>query len=1501
MAHTPPRLLPPPPPPLSGHLGYSIAGDSMMHRMVMDHPWHETSLGPIHDWPESLLSATALVLNAGFPMVLFWGQDCTMIYNDGYIPMLGAKHPTALGLPGQEAWSEVWEEIGPMMDSVFRGKATFSDDQLLLLTRYGYVEECYFTWSYSPVPKGDGTVAGVITPIQESTPRLLSQRRLRTLHSLSMKMGKVTSVSAALQVAAKIFETEYADVPVSALYLYDPGSRKLTLEGSSGLSDPHPSMPAQLSIDDPMCDALWPFTAALDSFQMLEVPVGEIWDDASGGIWVGQRPDKAVVFSIRQSEMDQALGIMVMGVNPRKQIDEPYREFCELLRKQLVTGILSARAYEEELSRAEALAALDQAKTTFFSNISHEFRTPLTLIVGPLTDLLTRKDLPPEVVQQLQVMNRATLRLLKLVNTILDFSRLESGRSTAQYRPTNLASLTADLGSMFRSAMEAGGLTYTVDIEDEKTIGDVWVDAEMWEKIVSNLLSNAYKFTLEGEIVLTLRRVPVVDDSSGQRRDDDVIRLAVRDTGCGIPEQSVNKVFERFYRVEGSSGRSHEGSGIGLALTMELAKMHGGKCYAESAVGVGTTITVEIPAGTSHMPRNTLHQERRVTDHASTSRRIAGFLAEASKWAENGKNVVKAASRCSPKHEKNDHPRTFSQTAMGVNRLEPYHILLADDNPDLRDYIARILEDQFTVSVVVDGQEALEAAIARSPDLILSDVMMPRLNGFELVHKIRSIDALKLTPVILLSARAGEEAHVEGLDHGADDYLVKPFSRKELLARVQTHLELGQLRKKLTKDLHMRESQFQMVCSFAPVGIAIGDEHGRPLYANQHWLNLAGFAADSDPATWASWADHIHPADREGILATFNAANGPQKVPFSTEFRWMRADGTARDIMGHSTPLCVPGQPPEWFTATLDVTEQKQAARERMQMKLKEIEAERKRANEADERRRHQESFIDMICHEMRNPLNGIINNADLLRTSAEARASRKSLCNSQTATDDKDDAEAVQEQVDQDLEAINAIQMCARHQQVIVDDVLNLSKLGAKRIILNPTWCDPAQVLARVVTMFSAEGEKKGIRLETALKSSDLPPADEVFIDSDRLSQIAFNLLTNAMKFTEKSTVKDIRIGLELEGEGCVNPGTLTPPDAPPFNTSTGAVPSGLGQHEVTLTLTVRDTGIGMTPEEQTTLYKRFSQANGKTEYGGSGLGLFICKELVEYMNGTISVTSTKGHGAEFRVQFSCERRRPPAPPPASRRGSLAATRRRSHGSIPASIATGGLLPSDLRVLIVEDNIVNQRVLSRQLELVGFKFSVANNGLEAVQLTTVEKFDVVIMDIEMPVMDGLQATTRIRELERVRQGAAAGSTHGSSTTMLQAQKELAPAASYTPATTTTTTCSPSFSSSSSPTAAAARPTPPTATPALTPSPQLPILGLSGNARDESRLRAMQAGMNDYMVKPYDRKCLFAKIIEMASEAALLVASPPAAAAAAAADNDAQEDAADGCHMNGVT
>ncbi|ATB40375.1 chemotaxis protein CheY [Cystobacter fuscus] len=741
-----------------------FAGGGQMGALMRAIDWSRTELGPVERWPAALRTMVGVVLGSRFPMLVWWGEHLVQLYNDSYRPILGDKHPASMGAPAMEVWREIWSTIGPMAEGVLRGApATWSEHLLLLINRKGFFEEAYFTFSHSPIPDDAGGRGGVLVTVQETSSQVQGERRLYTLQRMAADSFQARNVEQAARLAMGALDGNPNDLPFALLYLCDTAGRHASRAAARGLREEGLStLPPVLDLTSPRDD--WPLHEVLATHrpvQVMPLPQRLLPALAGEGLPV---PTRALVLPVEGETGQSPVGFLVVGLSPRLEFDDRYQGFLQLVASHLSTALAHARAYEEQKQRAEALAELDRAKTAFFSNVSHEFRTPLTLMLGPLEELLTTGRLPDEARRALELVHRNGLRLFKLVNTLLDFSRLEAGRVQASYQPTDLAVLTAGLASAFDSAMEKAGLHLRVECEPLPE--PIWVDREMWEKVVLNLISNAFKFTFEGQIAVRLRWC-------GEH-----VELSVSDTGTGILSEEQSRIFERFHQVRGARGRSHEGSGIGLSLVRELVKLHGGSVRVDSTPGQGSTFTVCLPTGSAHLPRERLEAPR---TRGSTGLGAAPFLDEASSWL--------ASPPPAP-----THAPTAPEAPPGRGLAPGGYILLADDNVDMRDYVRRLLETRFTVEAVADGRAALEAVRVRPPDLVLSDVMMPELDGLGLLRALRADPGTASIPIILLSARAGEEATVEGIQSGADDYLVKPFSARELLARVEGALRLARER-----------------------------------------------------------------------------------------------------------------------------------------------------------------------------------------------------------------------------------------------------------------------------------------------------------------------------------------------------------------------------------------------------------------------------------------------------------------------------------------------------------------------------------------------------------------------------------------------------------------------------------------------------------------------------------------------------------------------------------
>ena len=746
----------------------------------------------------------------------------------------------------------------------------------------------------------------------------------------------------------------------------------------------------------------------------------------------------------------------VAGVNPHRTLDDDYRGFLSLLIGQLSASLTDAKTYEEERARLEALAELDRAKTTFFSNVSHELRTPLTLMLGPIEDVLKHVD--GEAREQLDIAHRNSVRLLKLVNSLLDFSRIEAGRMQATFQPTELARFTTELASVFRSAIERAGLRF--DVKLNAPTRPVYVDGEMWEKIVLNLLSNAFKYTLTGAIEVTLNE------------HGDHVELSVRDSGVGIPEHEIGQLFQRFHRVEGTRGRTQEGTGIGLALVSELVKMHGGSIGVTSEMGRGSTFTVKLPFGFEHLPQDRVRQTA-----AAMSTIADAYVEEAMRWLPGA-----ATSDEAPLEQGAALGSQFAQTRGS-------RIILAEDNQDMQQYVARLLRPFWQVEVVPDGQAALEAARRERPNLVLSDVMMPRLDGFGLLQALRADRALADIPIILLSARAGEESRVEGMTAGADDYLVKPFSGRELLARVGAHLELSRVRRDAANALAGAQQRIEAALLAGEVGTYHWDITNDRISGDRNFVPIFGVALDEDGvAPIGDFLRVIHADDRDRVTKLIQATLATD-APFETEYRIDNPrTGVRWAIVRGRVERDASGKPASWDGVVVDITERK-LAEQRL------LEVERTARVEAERVGRMKDEFLATLSHELRTPLNAMLGWTQILRHRRQP--------------DDLD-------------EGLSVIERNARTQAQLIEDLLDMSRIISGKIRLDVQPVALADVLTAAMDVVRPAAEAKGVRLVQTID----PHAGPVSGDANRLQQILWNLLSNAVKFTPR----DGRVHLVLE-----------------------------------------------------------------------------------------------------------------------------------------------------------------------------------------------------------------------------------------------------------------------------------------------------------------------------------------------------------------------------------
>jgi PAS domain S-box-containing protein len=1037
----------------SAELGFLAGGGEMGARMrQLD--WSRTPLGPPQRWPQSLKTIVRVMLDSRYAMWMLWGPDLTFFCNDAYLPTVGIKGGWVLGARSDKVWEEIWPDIGPRIDRVLaQGQATWDEGLLLFLERSGFPEETYHTFSYSPVYNDESRISGMLCVVTEVTDRVIGERRLRVLRDLAARPVGVESVEESCQRLCGVLRQYPLDVPFASLYLIDKTLQQGQCVARAGAATA-PVLPSSLSL----VDAAWHLPELLRTEVAQELP-----DLPALGIHIpaGPWPDpvkRALLLPLQDAGREGLAGFLIAGISPRRPIDDAYRSFMMLIAGQTATSIADAQALEAQRQRAEALAEIDRAKTTFFSNVSHEFRTPLTLMLGPVEESIADSRVPREIRERLELAQRNSIRLLKLVNSLLDFSRFEADRVQASYEATNLAVLTSDLASTFRSAIERAGLQFQVQCDELEA--PVYVDREMWEKIVLNLLSNAFKFTLDGGISVRLRR------------ENAAAVLEVADSGVGIAASELPRLFERFHRIAGTRARTHEGSGIGLALVQELVKMHAATIEVTSVPGEGTTFRVSLPFGTAHLPADRVKAAQADTPQV---RAAQAFVQEALRWLPEA--ALEGATALPVSSDSGDTPPDRRFAATFGSRL-----LVADDNADMRAYLHGLLTPAYAVELVANGEQALAAARRRRPDLILADVMMPQLDGFGLVASIRKDEALRSIPTVLLSARAGEEARIEGLDAGADDYLTKPFSARELVTRIGALLELDHMRRRAEAALRRRTAQFETLLNEAPMGVYVVDADFRIIEVNPAARPVFGDMPDLIGRDFAEVVHVIWPKEHaEEIVRLFRHTLETGESYSTPESIERRLDRGVTEFY-------------EWQISRIALPD----GRDGVVCYFRDISAhvEARRALELADRQK--DEFLAMLAHELRNPLAPLRNASELLGVIAQQEPRAQFS------------AGVIRRQVSQ----------LSR----LVDDLLDVSRITQGRIDLQRKPLELGAIIAQAIETVEPLLQEKHHQV------SIVSGFERIHINGDntRLVQCVGNVLTNSAKYTNDGGKIQVRSAID-------------------------------------------------------------------------------------------------------------------------------------------------------------------------------------------------------------------------------------------------------------------------------------------------------------------------------------------------------------------------------------
>jgi len=724
-----------------------LSGGGEMGALMRSIDWSTTAVGPVEGWPQSLRTAISILLESRFGMMVAWGPQLTHFYNDAYRPTLGAtKHPSQ-GKSVPSVFPEIWSTIGPLFDGVMAGVAVSFDDLLVPLDRNGYLEECYFTFCYSPIRNESHAVGGVLVTVTESTTRVVSDRRLHTLRDLAARASETKVESQSWLDAATTLGKNADDVPFALLYAVDADGAGATLMGSSGPL--HGAIAAPRVVFAEAAERSWPLEAVVTS----NVPA--LVDDVQArfGAQLGQKwaepVRRALALPVRRPGTAAAYGVVIIGLNPRGAHDAAYRDFCGLVADQVATAVGSARAYAEERTRAEALTGANRlleslaeserqarseaelasrAKDEFLAILGHELRNPL----APMLTALRLMQERGFQASDLAILERQVSALVRLVDDLLDVSRIARGK-------VELRKKRIELSSVVHSGLE----TASPLLEERKHHIDLSVpaeglaidgDADRLSQVVSNLLTNAAKYSEPGTEIHVAARAHETQAAQGTQEGGSRVKLSIRDHGIGIPPEKLTRIFDMFVQQPQSLDRAGGGIGLGLTIVRNLVTLHGGHVTAASAgPGTGSEFVVDLPLAAPLTPVPLRVPTRKTVDL--------------------------------PK------PKTF-------------RILVVDDNEDAADTLAEFLtEVGHEVRTTQDGPSALDVARTFKPEICLLDIGLPVMDGYELARRLRELEGLPPDLRLVAITGYGQDAdRRRSAEARFDRHLVKPIDLDVLLS-----------------------------------------------------------------------------------------------------------------------------------------------------------------------------------------------------------------------------------------------------------------------------------------------------------------------------------------------------------------------------------------------------------------------------------------------------------------------------------------------------------------------------------------------------------------------------------------------------------------------------------------------------------------------------------------------------------------------------------------------
>lgn len=899
-----------------------------------------------------------------------------------------------------------------------------------------------------------------------------------------------------------------------------------------------------------------------------------------------------------------------------KAVSERMENEIYLRGQQLQDANVKLRENETRLKE------LDTQKSEFFSNVSHELRTPLSLIIAPAHQMLKDPGLNSEMKANLNVIVRNAETLLKHVNDLLDVARMEENKLKPMLVAGDLSKTLRFLMANFDSIAREKHIAFGSEIPPALTMQ---FDPNMISRVILNLLGNAFKFTPEnGSIDVRLKM------------ENKVVVLEVDDSGPGIPPEHRETVFERFRQLDSGSSRKFGGTGLGLSIAKEFVNLHGGEIKIRDSAKGGACFSVSLPYKTAGAEIK--FQPSAELKQIPVSAYVDRPNESVSVSVEKIKSIKADAT------EKKFHSAT---------------ILVVEDNRDLNLFLVGLLASRYQVETAFDGEEGLRKALALKPDLIVSDMMMPKLSGDEMLKEIRKHGELDSAYVMLLTAKADDMSKLRLLEEGAQDYIVKPFMPEEVMARVNNLIML-----KRAQDISNIETLLENALD-AVIGM---DSNGTVTQWNHQAEETFGWKKEE--ILGKKMSETIIPEPyreaHERGLKHFLMTGSGRILNKRIELTGLKKDGSIIPIELSVTPIKTKDSM-VCFGFLRDISERKKA--------MNDLQIAKEAAESAN---RAKSAFLANMSHEIRTPLGVIIGFSELVIDPATTPADREHF--------------------------VTSIKRNGALLSGIVNDVLDLSKVEAGKLDVQIKESSLDEILKDVIAAIEPKASEKGVELD-CFKESSAPHT--IWTDPNRLKQILLNILGNSVKFTDKGKI-ELRISTEE---------------------------TNLKQHALAFTIT--DTGIGISPENADNLFRPFSQVDPSAtrKVGGAGLGLVLSKRLAKLLGGdVVLLKSNRGRGSTFKVLIDP--------------GILIMDGASTDASLKKSepVAEKQVTLQGLKILLAEDSPENQLLVSRFLTKAGAEVDVADNGQIALEKSKEKDYDVLLIDIQMPVMDGYATVTELRK-----------------------------------------------------------------------------------------------------------------------------------------------------------